>query len=232
MVRVAICFHLGYYHRFDEFTPYIDNVIRCCPHSDLYITYREDIDPMEVTHRCQRKYPKATVFKAIQGCDTGAFLLQIKAIIASHKSYDLIFKIHTKSNSLYANTWIRDLLDPVSGSKSQVKRVLRKFDKDHKIGMIGSKKWLLRQDIEDSMFRDVCQRNHLSMDGFFVGGTIFWARWIVLQRAFMSIDLDKEYSLCEQGKPSEPSYTHSWERIFGLLVSNCGCRIKGVKYHH
>lgn len=225
---VAICFHLGYYNRFKEFTPYIDNVIHCCAKADIYITYREDISLEKVIELCCKKYPRAHIMKATNGCDTGAFLLQIKAIITSGKDYDYVFKIHTKSSNDNFTNWTQELLHKTAGSYDKVNRVLQTFESDHKIGMIGGKKWVLQREIDYPMFREICTRNKIIPDGYFIGGTIFWVRTILLHRIFKSVDIDFEYSLCEKGKPNEPSYTHAWERIYGLIVSTCGCYIKGL----
>ena len=78
------------------------------------------------------------------------------------------------------------------------------------------------------MFHSTCRRNKIKPDGHFVGRTIFWIRFSILKKAFKHIDLEGEYSICEPGKPSEPSYTHTWERIFGLIVSTQGFKITGA----
>jgi lipopolysaccharide biosynthesis protein len=224
---VAICFHLGYIDRFEEFTPYIDNVLKICPNADIYISYRENVDP---TLMITLKYPQAHIMKATRGCDTGAFLLQIDALLRSNKNYDYVFKIHTKSNNLIFNDWINQLLEKTAGSSKNVSKVIKLFDKDPNIGMIGGKRWILTRKINFQYFYDICQRCNIRTNGHFVGGTIFWIRFSILKKCFdpSRIHIEQEYSLCEYGKPSEPSYTHAWERIFGLLVSTEGYQIKGV----
>ena len=62
-MKIAICFHLGYINRFNEFTPYIDRVIQYCPNVDIYISYRET-DPSAM---CKKKYPSAVIFSAQRG---------------------------------------------------------------------------------------------------------------------------------------------------------------------
>ena len=225
MVCVAICFHLGYSDRFDEFTPYIDNVIKCCGMCDIYITYREKIDPHKI---CHVKYPDAVLIRSTHGCDTGAFLLQINAMLKSNKNYDYIFKIHTKSNNPVYTNWKNELLDNISGSVDKVAKVIKLFTEDNQIGAVGCKKWVLNRDVKFSLFMDTSQRTKISPNGFFVGGTIFWMRFSVVSAIFKSINIRKEYRLCEKGKPSEPSYTHSWERLFGLAVNTAGFYIKGI----
>jgi lipopolysaccharide biosynthesis protein len=110
-MKVAICFHLGYKSRFNEFTQYIDNVMIYCPNTDLYITYRENDDP---TQLCKKKYPNALIMKAPRGADTGAFLLHIKQLLLSGKKYDYVFKIHTKSSNPMYQTWTSELLDEIA----------------------------------------------------------------------------------------------------------------------
>jgi lipopolysaccharide biosynthesis protein len=222
--KVAICFHLGYNDRFNEFTSYIDNVMQLCPTTDLYITYREDPDPSAI---CLAKYPDAHIIKATNGCDTGAFLIQIKTILQSKKKYDYVFKLHTKSNNQMVPNWRGELLDAISGSSSNVGAVCQLFKENRKIGMVAGCKWVLKRDINSQIFQELCERHNISPNGLFVGGTIFWIRFKILKKIFRTMDIDWEYSLCEQGKPREPSYTHSWERVYGLIVNTCGYTIYG-----
>jgi len=224
-IKLAICFHLGYVDRFDEFTPYIDNILLCCPKTDVYITYREELDPTEI---CRGKYPNAVIIKADHGCDTGAFLIQIKTILATKKRYDYIFKLHTKSNHLTVPNWIGELLDVTAGSTDNVINVLNIFKQQRNVGMIAGKKWVLKRDINFQIFQELRERHDLNMDGYFVGGTIFWVRYKIIKKIFDSMDIDWEYALCEQGKPPEPSYTHAWERFYGLTVETCGYSILGI----
>jgi lipopolysaccharide biosynthesis protein len=59
----------------------------------------------------------------------------------------------------------------------------------------------------------------------FIGGTIFWARFSHFS-TLMDYSLKELSEMCESGKPSEPSYTHAWERLFTLSQMN---RIYGVE---
>lgn len=223
--KIAVCFHLGYNNCFDQFTQYIDNILIMYPMTDIYISYREEQDP---TQMCLTKYPRAKLIKAINGCDTGAFLLQIKLMIESNRHYDYVFKLHTKSNNKVFPHWREDLLNDIAGSPSNVKKIVKTLSKNKKIGMIGSQRWLLHRDINFDIFKELCQRNNVSTSGKFIGGTIFWVKFDVIKKMFKHIDINREYSLCERGKPSEPSYTHSWERVYGLMVNTCGYKIHGV----
>jgi len=224
-LKIAICFHLGYNQRFEEFTPYIDNILACCHKTDIYITFREDSDP---TTMCLNKYPKASIMKTTHGCDTGSFLIQIKSMLNAKKKYDYIFKLHTKSNNKTVPNWRGELLDATAGSPENVENVLKLFKEQHKVGMIAGKRWVLKRDINFQIFQELCERHKISSNGYFVGGTIFWVRYKIIKKMFKSMNLDWEYTLCERGKPSEPSYTHAWERVYGLMVNTCGYSILGI----
>jgi lipopolysaccharide biosynthesis protein len=229
-MRIAICFHLGYLHRWEEFIPYIDNVIDYCPQTDIYISYRETEDP---STKCHKKYPNAHIMRAERGADTGAFLLQIKYIIQQKQSYDYVFKIHTKSNNIYCTTWINDLLSETAGNVQKISNMFQLFDDHPEIGMIGGKKWIVERkmstDVNYPILNEICQRCGISLLGTqFVGGTIFWVRWSILKDVLSTINLEAEYNKCEVGKPSEPSATHSWERIYGMIINHANYRICGV----
>jgi hypothetical protein len=111
--------------------------------------------------------------------------------------------------------------------------VFKYFYHNPNIGMICSKKWLIRRNMTKDMnytfIKDICDRTGISLDGTsFNGGTIFWIRMSILHQAFNHVNLDQEYSLCPLGKPSEPSEAHAWERVYGLIVDFCGYEIYGV----
>lgn len=225
VVKIAICFHLGYNQRFDEYCTYIDNVLQIYPNSDLYITYREQEDP---TNQCRQKYPNAHLMRTDRGCDIGSFLLQVQQLIGSKIKYDYVLKIHTKSDNQQFPHWKNDLIKNIVGSQDSVNHIIRKFNSNTKIGMIGSKKWILPLDMNDIKFKEICDRNKINQKGYFVGGTIFWIRYSVMFDFFKHVNINYEYLLCERNKPSEPSYTHAWERILGLIIYNNHSIIYGV----
>jgi lipopolysaccharide biosynthesis protein len=167
-LRVAVCFHVGYISRFAEFTPYIDHVMATCCQVDLYLSYREEIDPSTL----HTKYPNAILLKAVRGCDVGAFLLQVYALLQSGRNYDYVFKIHTKSNNVAHPHWVESLLHPIAGTKQRVQHTLRLFSRYPRLGLIGSRRWILDIDITDPIFTDLCQRLHIDpRGGYYVGGT-------------------------------------------------------------
>lgn len=74
------------------------------------------------------------------GADIGQFLQQLQKIPnASTTSYDLILKIHTKSNAKLRH-WS---LDSLCGSQAAVKKVLSRFAADKSLAMAGGKYMVL-----------------------------------------------------------------------------------------
>jgi lipopolysaccharide biosynthesis protein len=215
-MKIAICFHLGYINRFYEFTPYIDQVLTYCPNTDILITYREAQDP---TIMCKRKYPNAVVIKADRGADTGAFLVQIKRLLATNQEYDYIFKIHTKSN----DKWKEELLNGLAGDQVQISRVFQIFRDYTNVGIIGAKRWIIKRtpsDVNEPVVNEICRRYQVQLDRSvsFVGGTIFWMRMSVAKKIAQQFDIVHEYAICELGKKNEPSKAHAWERLFGYMT--------------
>ena len=220
-VKIAICFHLGYGHLFDQFEQFIHNTYMTGHHVDLYVTYQKKIDPL---YLIRQKYPKAVLIQTTRGCDTGAFLVQMEYILRHHLQYDYIFKFHTKKRE----DWRADLLDSIASSTDVIHEVIETFRRDPRIGMIcGHKKWILSPDsTNEPLISKICQGFKLTVgnDSKFVGGTIFWTRWNLFKNFIesRSIDLTTEYQKCELGYllNNRPTYTHSWERVFGYIIND------------
>ena len=224
--NIAICFHLGYGDMFPQFAKYIKNVYKTGYNIDMYVTYQKKTDPI---HLIKHQYPNTIFIQTLRGCDTGAFLLQLERIYHSRKRYDYIFKIHTKKKE----DWRLELLDSIAGTSSDVITICDSFKKDPQIGMIcGSPRWLHRFDhINEPIINDICRRIHINIDqkSYFVGGTIFWVRWSVMKNFIETslVNLQNEYDLCELGYliNTKPTYTHSWERIFGYIIGHYDFKI-------
>lgn len=224
--NIAICFHLGYGEMFPQFAKYIKNVYKTGYNIDLYVTHQKNTDPI---HLIKHQYPNTIFIQTARGCDTGAFLLQIEKIYHSRKRYDYIFKIHTKKKE----DWRFELLNSIAGTSDDVITVCDSFKKDPQIGMIcGAPRWLHRFDrINEPIITDICRRIHINIDqkSYFVGGTIFWVKWSIMKNFIetSSINLQHEYDLCELGYliNNKPTYTHSWERIFGYIVGHYDFKI-------
>lgn len=225
---LAICFHFFYQETLSQFTQYIDNVLEAGYPTDIYITYYHETDVMNVV---KNKYPNAIFIKSDRGCDTGAFLLQMKYMYKSNKQYDYIFKIHTKKNI----QWRTQLLEDIAGSPTIVHNMVELFNNDKDIGMIAVNKWQIDIDkLNKPLIDDMCQSLSIKIKPkqSFVGGTIFWLRYEIVKLFIekTNVDLDYEYSRCETGYSVNviPTYTNSWERIYCFLVPHFNYNIKYV----
>jgi len=103
-------------------------------------------------------------------------------ILSAFRSYDYIFKIHTKKKE----EWRWDLLDPIAGTPDAVRRVCDYFRQNHHVGMIyGKGKWIRRYDnVNEPLINEMCHQLKIKIDDktTFVAGTIFWVRWSLLKK--------------------------------------------------
>jgi hypothetical protein len=84
-----------------------------------------------------------------KGMDIGPFLLQLKNIINNNNFiFDIIIKLHTKTNQI----WRNELIDPIINSEKQ-NDIFKLIDNNNKI--IGCKKWCL--------FLDTCNKNNINL---------------------------------------------------------------------
>lgn len=226
--KIAICFHLGYNYMFEEFTKYIDSVLSYDPSSHLYITYQcseEDLIPI------REKYPNAIYLLTLLGCDTGAFLYCANYFLENNLSYRYIFKLHTKK----VVPWRIGMLNPISLTPDNVSSIIKKFNKHHRIGMIGVSKYKSGYIGPNSIYlHNIMSKLSTKYDKGkkmrFVAGTIFWIRGKIIsklcKRAQQSgHSIIDYYNQCEKQYPPEPSYTHTWERIFGFIINSFGYKI-------
>ncbi len=98
-------------------------------------------------------------------------------------------------------------------------------DKEHNIVTNNRKEGIIRSIIEYS------SKNHTWVNGYspkctYIPGTIFMHKHKIFIDAFKNIDYNKIYDQLEDGKLNDcliQSRTHSWERIFSLIVI-FGCK--------
>ncbi len=229
-LTIGIFYHQGNHTLWDFFQPYIQRVIDSTSTPvDLYITYQKQDPVLDVI---KGKYPNVILIESSLGCDCGGQLLMMHTAMKLGKQYDYVLKLHTKSKT----DWRRDMMDPICGLPSDIQYVYDIFEKNPTIGMIGAQKWRLKMDdLNASLIDEICKRLDMKHDRstqFFLGGTIFWMRWktmvdIVTEK---KIDLLYEYAMMEPGYlvNNRPTVTHSWERLFAVLVYNAGRVLHGV----
>lgn len=132
-MRLAVLVHLFDFRLIDEFRQYLENITLAGYSYDLYIA----IPQHEEAERIRITWPDAVVVPhENRGFDIGSFFSLLS--YAFNKKYDLILKLHSKSR----NWWRKELIEPLLGSPEKVRNCIELFN-DSKIGMVGSRKWLL-----------------------------------------------------------------------------------------
>lgn len=153
----------------------------------------------------------------------------MKMMYTSGIKYDYIFKLHTKKDLIWRHRLLKDIAD----SELAVRKVIQEFESDPKIGMVACDRWVSKNDnANQPIINELCRDLKIGIQSTsrFVAGTIFWVRWPILKSFIQNnnIDLDKEYSKCEidYSINSQPTYMHSWERIFGFIIDHFEYQIK------
>lgn len=240
-MKVAIIFHCYYDFLFSQFKPYIDNVINTCRnnnyHIGLIVSYQHHtpiIDVIKHTYQHQCSYHSIIVDR---GCDTGPFLLALQHLynIENDIKYDLIFKIQTKKLLI----WRHQLLNSIAGTEQIVQNIINDFKTHPKLGMTGSSMWLRSPDTYNYPLIDNLAQQigiQITNQSKFIGGTCFWARASIFYNWINQCtpNLINLYQQCELGytKNDTPTYTHSWERLFGYIVCHYNYYIKGYNHQH
>lgn len=189
-----------------------------------------------------------------RGFDVAPFLSQLQRTVAAQLSYDLIFKIHTKSN----RQWLQHTTQCMCGSLEHVMSILRQFASSPQIGMLaprgtalGSRSerikvapFLLRQlfseqelwlAFQDSIIRDMTEIWRLIFrdggsisreDAVVVAGTMFWARLSALQPEQLARALPLLQPSMSAAYRRDGAVEHLLERLFGTMVERFGYTVR------
>jgi lipopolysaccharide biosynthesis protein len=236
MTKLAIFFHLGNYSLWPEFKQYLTNIFEAGYNTDLYVSYQE-ISP--ILDEIKQLYPQSIFIECKNklGLDIGGKLLSFDYALRAGKEYDYFLSLHTKTDP----KWRRELILPICGSASTVRECINVFNQNTNVGIIGARTYVDRftptNNINHSIQQDLCQKWQLTYKNVmshqsplrFVAGTFFWMRWSIISRFAREkkIDFRKEYARLEPGyfKNVRHTFTHAWERMFGILTYHYGYHI-------
>lgn len=166
-----------------------------------------------------------------RGMDIGAFLRSVLYCQEHNITFDFICKLHTKSD----RKWREALCDPIVGSSTRIENICRILSSIPSVGCCAGKLWTLRVS-EDVHNHDIVSQYCSLLDienpygkekasQHFVGGTIFWIRYSILQQLVSQYTDVLQYALrnFKSGYISntQSTHTHSWERLMGILVTHC-----------
>ncbi len=237
-MKIAVILHLYYHDLWEEFS----NELKKFGNKpfDLYVSLVDGSHAYEKQQMMQQKivqeYPQALVFMVEnKGLDIGSFLKVIGYFFRFGKEYDLILKLHSKKSihtcgKLKGEDWRKELYQPLL---ENVSGLLNFMEKNHEIGMIGSKQHMSDFEGENRPAINYLE-NLLNIEAphkIFVGGTMFWIRFSIL-KAYLTPKLIEEIAdRLEEGYFTDyemPRYTHAMERIFGYMISDNRKVIAGI----
>tara|TARA_B100000524_G_scaffold211951_1_gene111023 strand:+ start:32 stop:955 length:924 start_codon:yes stop_codon:yes gene_type:complete len=144
MKKIGILFQIANFSVWEKMKNIIDNfdfkVI-------LLIHFNTDLISKDYQNKIISFYQNKDINPIIttyvnKGMDICGFFNQIEYIINNNIDLDYILKIHTKSN----DTWRDHLIDPICGTKENVKKCLDILDNDEDIGYICCKRWYRLMD--------------------------------------------------------------------------------------
>lgn len=167
-----------------------------------------------------------------RGMDIGAFLQSVLYCQEHNMTFDFICKLHTKSD----RKWREALCDPIVGSSRRIENICRILSSIPSVGCCAGKLWTLRvsKDVHNhDIVSQYCSLLEMTNPYYgkkkssqqFVGGTIFWMRYSILQNLVSRYIDVLQYALrnFQSGYISntQSTHTHSWERLMGILVTHC-----------
>jgi hypothetical protein len=136
-ITIAVCIHVGNMNIFLEDLKYYKFLSRNFS-VDFYISIIEDeMNGIDLNTISKFLPHSSIIIVKNKGLDIGGFFQSLIEIKQSEKKYKYIYKTHTKS----VEKWRKDLL------LVDLYKIIKCFQEDEKIGIIGNKEWLLTMKI-------------------------------------------------------------------------------------
>lgn len=209
-----------------------DKITILCSMHDTFSCFEQEKIKRHIHELCTLQYridiPIHFISVPNTGMDIGAFLRSVQFCEKSTK-FDVICKIHTKSDT----EWRRTLCDPILDDVEKVQDILRLFTNIPDLGCCAANRWILNvsEDVHNhDIVSEYCSRLNFTnpytthqKDMYFVGGTIFWLRWSIIQNIIRKHNtiINEAIQKFEKGyiKNTTSTHTHAWERLLGIIVT-------------
>ena len=199
-------------------------------------------DKKEVLWYIQKYFPEAIVIESPNhGRDIGGKLAAIDVSLKLNIPSDLTLIIHDKQSSHTSGgiLWRNELFKVIE--KNELPAIFSKFEKSPKIGIIGSKKFLMSEydfstqsfdSFSDEILRTTIKGMDLKItDHKFIAGNIFWIRSELVKKFFLKHPPLLVRSKLEHGNELDfhkGTLIHTWERIFSWIANMYGLEIAGI----
>ena len=219
-MQVAVVAHLFYEDLWDEIASYLGNIPTTF---DLYVTIPERSDT-DWRKPILSKFPNATILEVANvGRDIGPFLSLLPSLLT--KNYTAICKIHTKKGQTEPTTWRRLMLEGLLGSEFLVTRVLRSFQADPDLLLVGTQELyvsgpthMMDNQIKlEDLLQQLYPGRTLPREWGFFAGTMFWISPRALEKLSQIFSGGLAFE-AEDGT-NDGQIAHAIERLFGLIVT-------------
>jgi O-antigen biosynthesis protein len=221
-LRIAIMAHMFHADQFQHFR----SIFAMMPDADLFLTTIKDERVGALKAAFTGWHTKVTIVPvANRGRDIAAKLI---ALARYHERYDVVLHVHTKGSSAH---WRKHILKRLVGSHRQIRRILRMFERDPSLGMVGpeyyppSLPWINWSE-NRAIAEDLMARIGVNAAGVqeleFPAGSMFWARPAAL-RPLMDLHLGFA-DFPEEPVGSDGTIAHAIERLFFIACEKAGYR--------
>lgn len=233
MKKLLVHLHLYYHEQVDYFISKLRNISGI--EWSLWVTYSQ---PDEESFTKLSSFKEDVNFMQVEniGYDIWPFIKLIKSL--NLKDYDYVMKLHTKRHmgscrpniiKFRGYDWRNALVDALLRDPEQFKKVLDKFEKDPKTGMMSSFLTRVTRDYFHPEVKAELKRIGLNKKGKYTCmGTMFMMRAEPLEKLKDPIIND---SLFRNDKPISGTYfqnAHLYERIFSHLPVNYGLKFETI----
>lgn len=241
MKTLAVHLHIYYTEQLPNILRYLKSLEGV--DYDLYVTMVAKNEEVEAQIKSFNKDADILVVEN-RGYDIGPFVDFLQRV--NLDDYKYVMKLHTKGtksnnythlngNRLDNALWGRILWDSMLSTKEQVNNNIKEFEKDDKLGMIGSEYCLTNSLVDYEKLLDGINENLIKI-GFgevdkcsFVAGAMFICRAELLKplRCFKLVDFAPTDSKIKEG-----TLAHVVERIMGVIIELQNYKIRGIGFRN
>jgi lipopolysaccharide biosynthesis protein len=152
--------------------------------------------------------------------------------------YSSVCKLHSKKSlhTKIGKRWFDSTVASLLGSRSNIEVILKRFETDSRLGLIGPSEYFVRNYIlgndqfNEKNVRKILEQISVSPNDMlpnYFAGTMFWFRPQALD-LMKNLKLPKEFFPHEM-KQTDGTIMHAFERLFGTFVDQAGFGVSVIE---